>query len=314
MNGLDSYDNGPKNTWRGWQWNEIVKHLPEFKWRHGFDVRKMNNQDRRVCAGKNVLYLRGPEDKDVEHALRRGFREGNLIAVDINEANVRLAKQAGQQAVCGKLQDVISEWGNGDPIDVVVADMCCAFNGGAIEMLYSLLTARCIDNRSVVSVNLQRGRDSVTDTVFKERCDIHRARRWWLAYALEVIEHNYRAEHGSLRDMLLDENGRASEDNPFVKKVLEGFRAATLPEYYSYRASPQKPFMDSVVMSWIRINLTRPDAIPELPRDGWRSRGTDYLSKRRIKTKRRIAAMRAVHTMRQNGTLPAIGMNRANLS
>ena len=156
--GLDSYDSGTKATWRGWQWNRIVERLPEFRDRKG--PIPINNTTRAICAEKTVVYLCGPDDADREHGRRFGFRDENMIAVDIDESNVAIVKQNPiANGIDMPLQELLLAWPKDWPLDVVIADLCSGLDASSIGVLSSLIASNAVHTKTVASVNLQRGRE-----------------------------------------------------------------------------------------------------------------------------------------------------------
>lgn len=130
--GLDSYDSGVKKTWRGWLHNRIEDLL------------------MAPHSEATVLYLCGPDDFDREYAIARGFKNHNLIAVDLNEDNVRRVRKNGGLAICHDLTEVVASWPKDWPIDVVIADFCAGLNADtsrfAIALTMALATAgRIVD-------------------------------------------------------------------------------------------------------------------------------------------------------------------------
>jgi hypothetical protein len=142
MSGLKSYDNGTKNTWRGWVWNRIVERLD------------------KDPSEATAIYLVGPEDRDRDTAIAKGFRNENLIAVDLDPENVRRVRERGGFAICADLNDVVQFW-NDRPVDVLVADFCGGLTQPAISFaLVSSVYNRAISKGAVVAVNLLAGRET----------------------------------------------------------------------------------------------------------------------------------------------------------
>ncbi len=165
MSGLESYGSGQKTTWRGWQWNRIVERLPEFASRSGFNVKRMNNQDRSVCREKTVLYLCGPDDVDYSHAERLGFSRHNMIAVDIEKDNIAKARKGGAIGVAERFESVIYHWPADWHIDVIVADLCGGITRSSMSVVQSAISCQASSECTVVSFNLMRGRDPECNTL-----------------------------------------------------------------------------------------------------------------------------------------------------
>lgn len=142
--GLDNYKFGRKNNWRRWQWNIITKTLKNLG---------KKPQDS-IC-----LYLRGPDDKDREVALQKGFKSNNMIAVDINKENIKAAKQNGNNAIFIGLGPLLSLWGKQPKIDIIVADFCCGMTETVKEFINDLLLCEGLTDHCILAINLLRGRD-----------------------------------------------------------------------------------------------------------------------------------------------------------
>lgn len=157
MKGLDSYQSGTKGTWRGWQWNQISKRL--------CGGRKLGPAAvRDVLSKKTVLYLVGPDDFDREAAIKRGFRNENLIAIDINNENIARVRTSGGIGLQGSLQQIILEWPRHQQIDAVIFDSCAGVNADFGYMILALAECPAMTADSVVSINLLRGRDTAAIT------------------------------------------------------------------------------------------------------------------------------------------------------
>lgn len=162
MSGLEQYIGGQKATWRGWQWNSCVQRLPEFDGMH-IDVRKRNNFIKDVCSEKTVIYLCGPSDVDREHARRFGFRDENVIAVDLDPARTGGVTKNGHPVINSDLSSVVANWPDDWRIDLIVADFCCGFSRQATDFGLSLFASGAVSDRTVVSLNLLRGRDRASN-------------------------------------------------------------------------------------------------------------------------------------------------------
>lgn len=142
MVGLASYDSGAKQTWRGWQWNRIAERIPKCQ--------------RRDAV---VVYLVGPDDLDRKAAIGKGFRNRNLIAVDIDHDNVRRVREAGGVAIACNLQDAIAHWPADIKLSAIVADFTCGLSASSYSLWQAALHCFGMRRGTVFSVNLQRGRD-----------------------------------------------------------------------------------------------------------------------------------------------------------
>lgn len=252
MSGLEHYRNGQKRNWRGWQWNRIVERLTV------------------PVEEATVLYLCGPEDLDREKALARGFLNENLIAVDVDEKNVQRVRSRGGIGITGNLLSMLWSWPSDWPVDVVVADFCAGFDNTAIGLMYALFFSEAVSAEwprlTVLSVNLQRGRDPQTNK-FRDAIRDLSDEDWPLKHRGFQF---YSMAINSIHQWL-----GLPEDADVGDKVAA-------PAGNSYRSN--RVVMDSVVMRW-----------PPIP-SGYRSPpGVDESDDG---VRRKIVACRAVRTMR----------------
>lgn len=268
MSGLVNYDEQAKNQWRGWQWNRIAELLPI-------------PTSQALC-----LYLSGPDDLDRAVALKKGFQNENLIAVDLSEENVATVRAGGGIAICGDLKQVVAAWPGDLPINAVVADFCWGLGKGAAEFLWALAQAQATRGPCVASVNLQRGRDPWSNE--KREFEInevpkfnprmryrlasrgvdHTKHRGWLA----MCEYSRAVEHEAKKAGLTQQAAAAI----YYSQGYNGDNVA----FYSYRAS--RVYMDSAVF---RLVSRKHDE------------GACKCSKC-VVMRRKIAACRAVRTTR----------------
>lgn len=171
MIGLDSYLNGTKTTWRGRQWRRIVERLPEFCESQMF---RINNQSRRICRGKTVLYLCGPDDFDRGKAHRYGFCDQNLIAIDVNDGNLSNVRTNSKSPVLNiPIEQAIACWPVDWPIDVVIADTCSSAGPLAEKLMLSLICSHAIRPETIVAVNFQRGREPSDSLFSRQKTQVH---------------------------------------------------------------------------------------------------------------------------------------------
>ena len=136
------YKNGQKNHWRRTMWNAVSTLLhPEIPKRDAI-----------------VIYLPGSTDLDREEAVRRGFNDANLIAVERDEAVARHLRRAGRTVINAELDDVLANWPIDRPIGAVIADMQCGLERNLIPLLAVLAMAHPL-RFAAVALNLQRGRE-----------------------------------------------------------------------------------------------------------------------------------------------------------
>lgn len=159
MSGLDSYTSGPKETWRGWQWNRVIERL-------GGVRPKMSDKEIRIAlSDKVVLYLCGPDNIDGREAVKRGFSKANLFAVDICEDNIRRVRSEGGIGLVGRLEQIIINWKENLPIDVIIADTCSGFNEAVLDLTDAVVGSAATNQQTVLSINMKRGRDAGTNYI-----------------------------------------------------------------------------------------------------------------------------------------------------
>lgn len=337
MKGVESYENGTKESWSRWIWRRVVERLPEF-YGLSIDSKNPNGMVRDVCSQKTVVYLAGPHDRDREHAKKFGFRNENLIAIDCEHDRVLSARLKKVPAVCGKLEDVITNWPSDWPIDVVIADLCCGFNGSAHSVGVSLVCSEAIHDETVIAMCIQRGRDQQTnhirDALAMVKCDspwrlfgidpVKQRAFQWLLWMDKVFAAEYGTNVDSCRQQfaqhLVHQCLSTGTDpstllTPAIVEKAADFVAGDARDRYarflnrdvvfqSYKSPrPHSPVMDSLVM--------KGDFSPEIY--GVHVSGFDEQSLRdsrrnlRINSdsghsiKPRLAAMRAVRTRRIKG-------------
>lgn len=131
-----SYQTGTKESWRGFAWNRCA--------------------ELAVHRGP-VLYLAGPEDNDRIEAVKRGWPQNRIIAVDAEDGNVTRVKDRGGLAIGSRLCQVCRAWPETWPVSIVMADLCCGINRELIALLVALTRRPFHD--AAICVNLLRGRD-----------------------------------------------------------------------------------------------------------------------------------------------------------
>lgn len=135
MQGLSSYASKSKGDHRRWAWNRI----------------------RERCGTDAVgLYLCGPDDIDRQIATEKGFRNSNLIAVDYDEANIARVRKAGGIGICGRLQDILQHWNDGQ-VDFILYDSCSTIVE-CMNVLYGGMF-RALKHSGTIYINMQRGRE-----------------------------------------------------------------------------------------------------------------------------------------------------------
>jgi hypothetical protein len=287
MIGLDNYESSTKDTWRGWQWNRIVERLLGF--------RNLGPAGKRMLLrNKTVLYLVGPHDKDRSKALKHGFDNHNLIAVDIAQARVNLVRKAGGLAIKGSLHQILAHWPEDWPIDAVIADFCGGMTRSAGLLHSALVACKGARNGTVVSINLMRGRDAFSNELRSEIANsksiyppgteherdvdlLHRGRQWFISAIAK-----WQRYLG--RDRCLD----WYDQNGDMLAECEN----------SYRSESGHVF-DSFIFRWpVLVTYKRDKATA----GEWLHDRVSHLASTPKHIAARIAALRAIRTMKQRAT------------
>jgi hypothetical protein len=244
-----------------------------------------------------VLYLAGAADLDREIAIRHGFKNLNLIAVESDKLVISSLRKKGVLVVDGKIQEVIQSWRPSRYVDLLVCDFCSGWEPVVIDTLLSNMMANPSFFRSVIVINVMRGRDARSN---ERRQEI-----------LSRLSHSEKEIVGKHRGRLIAED--------FIKEVAETLnedcddntlppearydRLSLLkmmsPRYFSYRSETGQVF-DSVVFR----QYTAHD-MSDVPQETWDKilhdetkvyDIDDYGGSRR--TQNKISAILAHRTMR----------------
>lgn len=107
-----------------------------------------------------IIYLAGEQNLDREQAIRNGFHENNLIAVDGDMKVVKSLRGKGQLAVHGDIFQVIRNWSRDVKINGIIFDFCSGITSSEFcaGIQNCLMMRQCKESVSVV--NFLRGRDS----------------------------------------------------------------------------------------------------------------------------------------------------------
>jgi hypothetical protein len=300
MKGLSAYANGTKQTWRGWQWNKIVEKLCR-----GRSLGPASTKE--ILKTKTILYLVGPHDIDREVAIKKGFSNENLIAVDIERDRVVSARNGGGFALHGGLSDVLAAWPVDRSIDGIVADFCAGIDDRFNTFAMALANVKF--TKCVVAVNLLRGRDKINDSVRNAMLEAipkdvydqskdcgghwhefkHRGYFAWLkiaghaAEALNIIRFRDRGEPMSTTDF---------------RETSERILAEMNPVFYSYKSGVQ--VFDSVVLENSNFQVKR--SFSHGVHRKMLSAVDAVFGCGVKKARRQIAATMAVRTMKTQGT------------
>lgn len=222
------YKFGTKNNWRGWVWNRIKNRL---------------NVPAREAL---VLYLAGPDDLDRPHAIRRGFKANNLIAVDRDSHLISGLRKSGALAVSADLVDLLTALSLGERrIDVVLGDFCCGLEAKHLGFL-AYMPSMPAFRGCVWALNFMRGRDASTNWWRKITFDTvpalwpfvdakHRGAHFILRYAQIVVE-------------TLGQRGELRDEQEAIDYLLT-LPLVLAPDFHSYKSSSRQVF-DSCVFSY----------------------------------------------------------------
>lgn len=251
------------------------KHGRKNQWRRWAWKEIAKRVDNRKKA--KVLYLAGAKDLDRAVAVKKGFSPNNLYAVDNSEQVVKKLKRKGCLAIQGNAVDIIES--AGDFFDVLFLDFCSGFTPDILRLIDIINSGGC-SNGKVVLVNLQRGRDK------------------WVKYVRGIL-----AKYaGTFYEEYTDRSGLFYALMMFSKIVREGIDPNTKecgkvekyidaagklrPRFRSYKGN--KVTMDTIVFTVSHI---------------FREKEGRGLHRSSCGT-RTLTALKAVSTMRSQGTLP----------
>lgn len=248
--GLHNYDFEEKNKWRNWAWNKIRQHTG------------------KKTKESIVLYMPSFQDLDRKVAIKKGFNEHNLIAVEKNPSVVKSLRKMGVNVIDGDLFDII-DGANGIPkINVVFADLV---NGITFETLQfsitTVLTSNWVSNQFIFAINLLRGRDRWSrvpkefESFWKEE-GLFKKSKWVIeptnmhrGKILSLFMFAVASSHGTFGTYDSDtENPNLGMNLKVLQKRHDLFymkrRVAQKmqPKFYSYKSLNGRTTFDSVVM------------------------------------------------------------------
>jgi hypothetical protein len=251
MKGLEAYKAGQKKNWRGWLWNRATERLTT------------------PVENAVVLYLAGPEDHDRQKAIARGYRNENVIAVDIDADNIERVRRAGGIGICANLTSVLLAWPEDWPIHAILGDFCGGLAGPAADFAMALWACEGMRPGTVVAVNLQRGRDAVSNEVRS------------LLSRIGYGKHRGKAFMGMMLGYIrvFEKNGAITRQQRELGERFIEHKAA----YNSY-TSTGRTWFDTVVFKWPGV-LGKGCGVDDDELDA--------------EVARKVAALRAVRTMKQ---------------
>lgn len=292
MIGLNEYTGKQKESWRGWMWNRIIERLPDYK------PGMKNGSLQRICRDKVAIYLPGPDDIDRRIAMTKGFRNENLIAVDICEDRIKAVRKAGGVGICGGLQNVLAEWKAKDHLDVVFADLCGGLNES--EKKLWLLASTALNGWGVFAVNLLRGRDKGSNALrsgIKESC----SRGYVGDYLLGIDPTKHRGFQAFAEIVMRLVPLHDGETVASVRNRRAYFIENINPIFNSYSSSGANQIFDSVVMKlWGCAGHEDSRTVDAITSE------RTHLIPKKMRTSHSIrpkmAALRAVRTMKGSNT------------
>lgn len=259
------YKFGRKNQWRRTVWNRIAERL---------DV---------PAREAIVLYLAGPDDLDAREAVRRGFQQRNLIAIDRDPEIVKDLRKGGRLAVTADFLSVMFAWKYTRPVHVIFGDFCCGIDDRFLGRLH--LACRNPAFRSAAfAFNFMRGREVKSDRIAAIR---------------ELMEdEGYSTKHRGVIYLYFHLFNMSVLGEPFdgqftsdQRKLWDFYRRRVVADFLSYKSTSGQVF-DSAV--W-RDPLPRADPVRARALQAICTRNAPA---RTASTARRIAATLAHRTMR----------------
>lgn len=258
------YDNGTKQTWRGWAWNQIQS---------------------RITPRSKVLVLCGESGADIEHAQKRRF---DIVGVDVEQSCVDRFRSMGGVAICDKVhRQLILQSPNGAILDML---------GGITRQSWGDMVHSSSACEAVVWNGL-RGRDGgggfdsimgdmpIPDyTTGRRRETITGKHRGKIAFAA-IVARYWLAMHGRLADAM---RGIVQGEH-IPHSFFDDIGSAIRPAYYSYRSKDGGQWFDSI--AWTNPRSQRGSLLSS----EW---GKLADSKRCNASNRKAAAAKAIITMR----------------
>jgi hypothetical protein len=283
------YDNGTKQTMRGWTWNRVCDFIPK-------PMRKATN----------VVYLSGPHDFDRRKAISNGFVDENILAVDRDKTCVESVRRNGGLAIAADLTEVLLHEPFAEPPGVIIADLVCGFSF-ATEQLFTVM---CCQPNCVIAMNLQRGRDVAGGEVFSRLNKIVKDDFSELASAVRIDGDicDWRKHRGLMIYLSFVAKGLRQFESQ--GKSTSGFsikrhmRACGL-SISSYKSKDSGNMFDSLVL---KSHSGDEDDARERSIAHTDARATYATQRPRsaAKLRRRLAAFKAVRTMKINALRPTV--------
>lgn len=214
--GLESYDSKRKESHRGWVWNRIAERTA-------------------VPVGECVVaYFPGPNDIDRGIALKKGFKNKNLIAVDLCEKNIENVRKTGGVGICSRMEEFIVMYN--EPLNAIYLDTCSGLSFVS-DFIKLREYSTCLQAGAVICYNLLRGRESKQSRLIGRDSFGDTKHRGLQALSLECSKWDYSTHELSLSE-----------------KPAGLINDTANPRIASYR-SGKALMMDSVVFNLPHISL-----------------------------------------------------------
>ncbi|MBW1812176.1 MAG: hypothetical protein JRJ39_00510 [Deltaproteobacteria bacterium] len=299
--GLNNYDFNEKEKWRVWTWNRI---------------REKTHKPIKDSLG---LYFAAAQDLDRPVAIKKGFSDHNLLAVERDLKSVKILRKNGVNVIHSDLTSVINDWKGRNEIDFINADFTCGITDDIIAFLYMAYLCHSVSSGCIVAINLLRGRDiglrEIAETVGrkdtlgsyvlkkslskKKQRGKHRGQRIFICGLLWVyinLADSARVFGKNKGSKYSKGENRASIDHliRFIKKAG--------PSFYSYKSSNGRNVMDACVFEvnknfFQKVN-NHSDSKTFIPRVFKKLDININPKSARMK----VAAAKAVRTMRKGAT------------
>jgi hypothetical protein len=248
------YESGRKKSWRPWKWNRYVERLSE-----------MGKKPKDAI----VLYLPGPIEKkgdpkgknfdpDRKIAIRKGFKNNNLIAINSDSKIITEVRNRGGYAVCGDLFEIVKYWIGEPQVDIIDADLCQGFDYKLIQLCITILTSAGISKEAIIGLNIFRGRDSYGKWLreltekhigwnIKNRAELFYCALLSFSSKLKLYESRFNGVK-TLWEWL-ETPIRNEYENKLYNNYTKIMQWKINPLYYSYRSENSKTYMDTIIFN-----------------------------------------------------------------
>lgn len=115
-----------------------------------------------------VLYLPGEWDLDRRHALRKGVRPENLIAVERSAAVTAKLRARGVNCINSNLAAVLESWPSSTPLVSVLADFQGYMSDNIVYCAMAWAVSPALAPRASMLLNIQRGREAAGTAYFQD--------------------------------------------------------------------------------------------------------------------------------------------------